>query len=110
MHGEHLYRIDNNGFPTDFITVYFDEEGKLLTSIEDDIIKCIIPQGIYRPKWTGEKWIEDMTQEEIDELKKSQIKEPTEIDLLKQEKEILAQSVYDLTTIVELILTGGITE
>jgi len=24
--------------------------------------------GLYRAKWTGAEWIEDMTQEEIDEL------------------------------------------
>ncbi|HHX60987.1 MAG TPA: hypothetical protein GX707_09800 [Epulopiscium sp.] len=33
---------------------------------------------------------------------------PSELEILKQEKEVLAQSVYELSAIVELILTGGI--
>lgn len=35
--------------------------------------------------------------------------QPTETEILKQEKEILAESVYELATIIELILEGGIT-
>lgn len=34
-------------------------------------------QGLYRPKWDGEKWVEDMTAEEIKALKASVTPEPT---------------------------------
>lgn len=35
-------------------------------------------QGLYKPKWNGEKWVEGATQEEIDELTKSQVQEPSD--------------------------------
>ena len=35
------------------------------------------PQGLYRPKWDGEKWVEDMPTEEIEALKVSVTHEPT---------------------------------
>ena len=53
-------------------------------------------QGLYKPKWDGDKWVEGATQEEIDELTKPQPQEPTELELL-----MLA--VAELATIV----TGG---
>lgn len=108
-----IYKIDENGH------LLFGEEIQIKKNEEVHIGYIDIPlprdnKGnqlpIHKPKWTGTEWIEGLTQAEIDELNKQPIKEPSEIDLLKQEKEILAQSVYDLTTIVELILTGGITE
>lgn len=97
------YRIDANGFVIDTLVVEVsDEVGKYVVNIDK-------PDGLYRARWTGSEWIEGMSQAEIDELN-NQVQEPTELEILKLEKEILAQSVYDLTTIVELILTGGIAE
>ncbi len=79
MHGEHLYRVDENGYPLkeDVIIVYFDEDNNLLTEVDEDVIKVVIPQGLLRPRWTGEEWVEDMTQEEIDELNRPRDKEPS---------------------------------
>ena len=36
-----------------------------------------VPQGVYHPKWNGEKWVEGLTQEEIAELTKPVPQEPT---------------------------------
>lgn len=36
------------------------------------------------------------------------IPKPTEIEILRQEKEVLAKSVYELTSIVELLVQGGV--
>ena len=41
-------------------------------------------QGLYKPKWDGDKWVEGATQEEIDELTKPQPHEPTELEVLQQ--------------------------
>lgn len=54
--------VDKNGY---FIknAVYQTEE-----DISDNFIRSSPPNGLYRAKWTGTEWIEDMTQEEIDAL------------------------------------------
>ena len=46
-------------------------------------------QGLYKPKWDGEKWVEGATQEEIDELTKNQPNEPTIEERLAQTEELL---------------------
>ena len=46
-------------------------------------------QGLYKPKWDGEKWVEGATQEEIDELTKPQPQEPTVEERLAQTEELL---------------------
>lgn len=35
------------------------------------------PQGLYRPKWDGEQWVEDMTAEEIEALISNVVIEPS---------------------------------
>lgn len=51
--------IDENGF---FIEDTFVENLTRYT------IETPCPGGFHRPKWEGEKWIEGVTQEELDEL------------------------------------------
>ena len=60
----------------------FDEE----TEIGLDVTPA---QGLYIPKWDGEKWVEGATQEEIDELTKPQPQEPTIEERLAQTEELL---------------------
>ena len=75
----------------------FDEETEIGLDTEP-------AQGLYKPKWDGDKWVEGATQEEIDELTKPQPQEPTEIDLLQAQ--VQASSDYvDLLeeVVVELI-------
>ena len=50
------------------------------------------PQGLYRPKWDGEKWVEDMTTDEIEALKVSEPPEPTAEERLAG----LEQAVLDM--------------
>lgn len=40
----------------------YDEETEIGLDVEP-------AQGLYRPKWDGEQWVEDMTPEEIEALK-----------------------------------------
>ncbi len=64
-----VYEIDEKGYIKE-IYVENTENTSMNLIITD-------PQdGLYRPKWTGTEWIEDMSQEEIDELK-NRPKEPS---------------------------------
>ena len=60
----------------------YDEE----TEIGLDVTPA---QGLYIPKWDGDKWVEGATQEEIDELTKPQPHEPTIEERLEQTEELL---------------------
>ena len=42
--------------------LYYNEEAEEALDVEP-------AQGLYKPKWDGEKWIEGATQEEIDKIK-----------------------------------------
>ena len=41
-------------------------------------------QGLYKPKWDGEKWIEGATQEYIEDIVAQQPAEPTKEELQAQ--------------------------
>ena len=71
---------------------------------ETEVALSVTPvQGLYKPKWSGEiiededgnitvnggEWVEGATQEEIDELTKTQPHEPTVEERLAQAEELL---------------------
>ena len=60
----------------------FDEDTEFGLEVEPS-------QGLYKPKWDGDKWVEGATQEEIDELTKPQPHEPTVEERLEQTEELL---------------------
>lgn len=104
MIGEQLYKIDKHGFPTECIIAYFDEGDNLLTEVDDDVVREIIPQGFYRPRWDGSAWIEDMTQDEIDEAYRQQPKEPTELDFLGHE--VVSLKIENMQKDIEITTLG----
>lgn len=55
-----VYEINENGFLKE---IYIEDESTTKFIILDP------PQGLYKAKWTGQEWIEGMTQAEIDKLK-----------------------------------------
>lgn len=61
-------RINEYGF---FITEVILKEDE----VDSNIILRECPNGLYKPKWTGEKWIEGATAEEIEKLNNSDHKE-----------------------------------
>ena len=75
-------------------------------------------QGLYKPKWSGEitedeegnqvmgegEWVEGATQEEIDELTKTQPHEPTIEERLEQTEELLRTVTLAFT---EYVFTQG---
>ena len=60
--------IDENGF---FIEDAFVED------ITARTIEEPCPEGLYHPKWDDEKWVEGLTQEQIDTIKTSAVQEPS---------------------------------
>ena len=89
-----VYKIDENNCYVEAVIV--DEE------IPVNCVEMQPPNGLYRAKWTGVEWIEDMSQAEIDELN-NQPQEPTEIELFRLEQ---AQANAELFEMM-LMLTGG---
>ena len=78
----------------------FDEE----TEIGLDVTPA---QGLYVPKWDGDKWVEGATQEEIDELTKPQPHEPTVEERLEQTEELLKTVTMAFT---ECVFTQGMSD
>lgn len=56
-----------------------------------------------KPKWNGVMWVENATQEEIDELN-NQPQEPTEIEKLRIEQ---AQSNAEMIDLMMAMIMGG---
>lgn len=80
-----IYKIDENGYLLFGNDNVIEENvkvpiGYIDTPLPTDLEGNQLP--FYRPKWTGTKWIEDMTQEEIDELNNQPKKTTTEDYLL----------------------------
>ncbi len=59
-----VFKIDVNGFIINKFIAEFDEHGKPVKELEQNIIAVDPPQGLYKPKWDGTKWIETMTEAE----------------------------------------------
>lgn len=57
-----VYRIDQSGYFIEPVIVEYEEE------IPEDCIETRPPDGLFRARWTGEEWIEDMPQEEIEAI------------------------------------------
>lgn len=63
-----VYEIGVQGYIVNIHIAEFSSEGNPMEPLPESYITVDPPQGLYRAKWTGSEWVEDMTQEEIDEL------------------------------------------
>lgn len=81
-----VYEINEFGYLKDKYVKDFDEEGNCVEELEENIIVIDPPQGLYKAKWNGEEWVEDMSQEEIDLLNNPVI--PFEIQKDSKWKEV----------------------
>lgn len=91
-----VIRVDENGFYVEPVLIQDDAE------IPADCVETPFIDGMYKPKWTGEEWIEGATQEEIDSIKANQPEpqpEPT-LEELKDETEITALAVMELAELI----------
>ena len=92
-----VYEIDELGYIKEIKLADFDEQGNCLEELAENIITIDIPQGLYRAKWTGIEWVEDMSQEEINALN-NQPSLPSVEERLQQAED----------TILFLLMNGGI--
>lgn len=75
-----VFKIDNNGYITNVFHAIFDKDNVCLDDLSEGVITTQ-PQSLYRARWSGVEWVEDMSQEEIDELN-TQAHTQTELDSL----------------------------
>lgn len=72
-----VYEIGEGGFLKEIYIESVDENGKILDENKNHFISIDPPSGLFKPKWTGEEWVEGATQEEIDEITKVEPSPPT---------------------------------
>lgn len=98
-----LHKIDGNGY------LVFDKHKYLQygEEIPDDYITTPLPTDengkqlpFYRPRWTGTEWVEDKSQQEIDEEKLLNSLIPTAQEIADAE---LTIKVYEILQIAEVI-------
>lgn len=77
-----VIKIDSNGYFVEDVILESEE----ITPIDCIEIEC--HEGFYKPKWNGSRWIEGLTQEEIEELKNKPVPK-TELEILKETVEEL---------------------
>lgn len=113
-----IYRkIDENGlFIEDVILseppILTDDNGNTIS--DPHYINETVPQGFYHPRWNGSEWIEGLTDEEIAEITKPSVQEPTETDyLMLAMAELDMQRALDktetelaITELAEIVLGG----
>ena len=89
--------VDSGGFLIDMISFLEDEPHVVL----ENFVNPLVPNFI-RPRWDFEtsKWNEDATQIEIDEHYKKPIRQPTEIEILKEENQMNAMATMELAEIM----------
>lgn len=86
MNRVRVYEIDENGFYTGNWMFIADND-----EIPDGFVDGIMPDGLFKAKWTGSEWVEDMPPEQIDELK-NRPQPPSEQERI----EALEQALIDL--------------
>lgn len=67
------YEVDQYGFIKESYVV----DDKETIENTKNLIYENIPNGLYKPKWNGNWWVEGATQAEIDEITKPQLIAPT---------------------------------
>ncbi|PGC22761.1 hypothetical protein COM23_20910 [Bacillus wiedmannii] len=55
-----------------------------------------VPVSYYKPVWDGEKWIETITEEELNEMEKPKPQEPSELEQLKKKLALTEKALDDL--------------
>lgn len=129
-----IYKTDEDGFvvfrDNKVIEPYRYKNGEPIYEIPDGYVDTPLPgdehrkPSLYKPRWTGEEWIEGMTQEEIDNLNNQfeektdgekiqelTIQQVTKLDIENNKKDImianLTQSVANLNIEINK-LKGGL--
>jgi len=97
-----VYSIEKNGFLKEIYVAEFDTLGNPTGEIIKDIIIIDMPQGLYKPKWTGTEWIEGMPQIDIDALNNI-LQPPTPLEIVQTkvaEIEITTSQLIDALAVI----------
>ncbi|HHT7143116.1 TPA: hypothetical protein ACTZ34_005071 [Bacillus cereus] len=82
------------------IEVQYEEEDVIgyedVYDIPDNATELPLPQPNWKPVFKDGKWIETITQEELDEMNKPQIPQSSELDKLKKQQELMQQALDEL--------------
>lgn len=92
------YKHDSDGYYLEPIEIYpIDDE----YSLPPNATFVPLPQPNWKPKFNGEEWIETITEEELNHVKKpvNPDEDKSEIELLKEKNAILEAAVLELTEI-----------
>lgn len=65
-----------------------------------------VPQGFYHPRWDGERWVEGLSQGQIDELKNQPIEPSPEDVKIKVLEQQIQQMNEEQIQIIELLFGG----
>jgi hypothetical protein len=76
-----VYEINEKGMLIKILIAEIDGNGNPLEDLGENIVITDPPNGLYRAKWTGTEWVEDITQEEIEALKNAP-KELTQSEMI----------------------------
>lgn len=68
MYQKEVFMIDDCGYIVDKYIADFDNLGNPIKILPENVVTVSLFNGLYRPRWTGTEWVEDMSQEEIDAL------------------------------------------
>lgn len=71
-----MHKIDENGY---FLEDVVCDENE---PCPEDCVDCVVQEGLYKPLWNGEAWVEGMSAEELLALITPQPTEPTNDDYL----------------------------
>lgn len=103
----HVYDIETGAYIEDrlFYPIYegvVNGDGEVIglneiyKDIPENSTELPLPQPNWKPVFQDGKWVETITQEELDELNKPKPQEPTELEKLRDQVEFLAKQVADL--------------
>lgn len=100
--------VDSDGYEYGDPIFFTDENHE----VKDCYADSSVP-NFYKPRWDFElrEWVEGATDEEIEEITKPRPREPTEIEILKEENRVLKEAsdinAMAIMNLADLILGGG---
>lgn len=86
-----VYKVDADGY---FINPVILQDGE---PVPIDCTDIELPHGLFRAKFIDAEWVEDATQEEIEELTKVPEQPPSEVELLQHDNATLLMQVAGIT-------------
>lgn len=89
-----VYELDADGYLQEIYVAGFDDRtGDPVEPLPEHYVTEDPPQGLYRARWDGEEWAEDMTEAEIQELN-NRPREPNNEDRIGSAENVILTLMY----------------